>query len=202
MPAVEELLPRFRAADTQVLGISVDSMYCHANWAKSLGGISFPLLQDFEPKGAVAASFGLYLDGHGITDRATVIIDKQGVVRFKESVTPAGKRDIAELAAKCEEIQSAQEKGSWAEPEGAPADAVLYVKSSCGHSVKALLALDNLRIGKRIVIKNISDDPAALEELKSKGGKAQAPCLIHGGTALYEADAIVRLLVDRCAPVC
>ncbi|RMF73724.1 MAG: alkyl hydroperoxide reductase, partial [Acidobacteria bacterium] len=33
MPEVERLLPRFRGAHTQVLGISVDSIYCHANWA-------------------------------------------------------------------------------------------------------------------------------------------------------------------------
>ena len=41
------MLPRFRAAHTQVLGVSVDSVFCHANWAASMGGVSFPLLADF-----------------------------------------------------------------------------------------------------------------------------------------------------------
>ena len=86
---MEQLLPRFRAAHTQVLGISVDSVYCHANWARDLGGISFPLLADFEPKGAVGARYGLYLDGPGIDDRATVIVDATGVVRHASSVTPS-----------------------------------------------------------------------------------------------------------------
>ena len=86
------MVDRFRAADTQVLGISVDSVYSHANWARDLGGVSFPLLSDFEPKGAVAASFGHYLAEPGITDRATVIIDKEGVVRYSVSVTPSGSK--------------------------------------------------------------------------------------------------------------
>jgi alkyl hydroperoxide reductase subunit AhpC len=103
---VEQLLPRFRAAHTQVLGISVDSIYCHANWAKSLGGISFPLLADFHPKGAMAQAYGAYLDGAGITDRATVLIDVNGVVRHASSATPDGRRDIEALAALAETIDA------------------------------------------------------------------------------------------------
>ena len=72
----------FKACDTQVLGVSVDSRFSHENWAKSLGGISFWLLQDFHPKGDMAKKYGVYLEDKGITDRATVIIDKQGVVRY------------------------------------------------------------------------------------------------------------------------
>jgi alkyl hydroperoxide reductase subunit AhpC len=47
-------------------------------------------LQDFHPKGDMAKKYGVYLDDKGITDRATVIIDKQGVVRYAKPVTPAG----------------------------------------------------------------------------------------------------------------
>ena len=97
MPAVEALLERFEAAHTQVLGVSVDSVHCHANWGRDLGGVSFPLLADFHPKGGVAQSYGLYLEDKGITDRATVIIDKTGVVRHASSVTPSGERDIEAL---------------------------------------------------------------------------------------------------------
>jgi len=67
VPETEALISRFHAAHTQVLGISVDSIFCHAGWAQSLGGISFPLLADFNPKGAVAESYGLYLKDAGIT---------------------------------------------------------------------------------------------------------------------------------------
>lgn len=90
-------LARFRAADTQVLGVSIDSVHCHSNWARDLGGVSFPLLADFEPKGAVAKGLGHYLTNAGITDRATVIVDKQGIVRYSVSVTSGGERNIGEL---------------------------------------------------------------------------------------------------------
>ena len=97
-------MDEFKACDTQVMGVSVDSRFCHDNWAKSLGGVSFPLLQDFHPKGEVAKKYGVYLEDKGITDRATVIVDKQGVVRYAASVTPAGERNPKDLLAECQKI--------------------------------------------------------------------------------------------------
>ena len=84
MPSYEADLSRFQDADTQVLGISVDSIPSHIAWAKSLGGITYPLLSDFEPKGAVAKSFGAFRAADGITERALFVIDKQGKVVFKD----------------------------------------------------------------------------------------------------------------------
>lgn len=86
-----------------MLGLSVDSRFCHAAWADSFGGIDFPLLSDFHPKGAVAARYGAWLEDKGITDRATVLVGKDGVVRWSESVTPAGARVPGELLAKAQE---------------------------------------------------------------------------------------------------
>lgn len=86
--------------------MSVDSRYCHDNWAKSMGGVTYPLLADFNPKGEVAKAYGLYLENAGITDRATVIVDKDGIVRHVSSVGPAGKREIADLAGECEKIDA------------------------------------------------------------------------------------------------
>ena len=60
MPAYEADLERFRQYDAQVLGISVDSVPCNAAWAKSLGGLTYDLLSDFEPKGEVARRYGAY----------------------------------------------------------------------------------------------------------------------------------------------
>jgi alkyl hydroperoxide reductase subunit AhpC len=79
------------------LGLSVDSKHCHKGWASTFDGIKFPLLADFHPKGEVAKQYGLWLDGPGITDRATVLIDKDGKVLWSESVTPAGARQPSEL---------------------------------------------------------------------------------------------------------
>ena len=72
-------LSQFNDLEAQVLGISVDSVWAHKAFAKQLD-ISYPLLADFHPKGAVAAKYGLYLEDKGITSRATVVIDEDGTV--------------------------------------------------------------------------------------------------------------------------
>ena len=94
-----------------------------------MGGISFPLLADFHPKGEVATAYDLYLSDKGITDRATVIIDANGIVRHSSSVTPAGKRNIAELAALCESIDQAHGEGlkDFPIPESVPENSELFV---------------------------------------------------------------------------
>ena len=201
MPETEALLSRFGAANTQVLGISIDSVFCHANWAVSLGGISFPLLSDFQPKGAVAASYGLYLEDAGITDRATVIIDAGGTVRHISSVTPAGRRDIGELAALCEKIDAEYDGDKAAVPaEGPfPAGSTLFVKSACGHSLKAMNACKNLHLAGAITIRNVTEDASAKDALVKAGGKDQAPCLVVDGKPTFEADDIVKAMVDAVA---
>jgi len=87
-----------------VLGISIDSKFCHKAWAKSFGGIDFPLLADFHPKGEVAKAFGVWLEDAGICDRATVLVGKDGQVLWSESVTPAGARVPGTLLAKAQEL--------------------------------------------------------------------------------------------------
>jgi glutaredoxin len=66
---------------TQVLGLSVDSEPCLKAWAESLGGIAYPLLSDFYPHGRVAEMFGV-LRPEGYCERAIVVIDKQGIIRY------------------------------------------------------------------------------------------------------------------------
>jgi alkyl hydroperoxide reductase subunit AhpC len=69
-----------------------------------MGGVTYPLLADFHPKGEMAQKYGLYLSDKGITDRATVIVDKTGVVRYANSVTPAGKREPKQLLAEVQKV--------------------------------------------------------------------------------------------------
>jgi len=200
---VERLQARFLQANTQVLGVSVDSVYCHANWGRDLGGISFPLLADFHPKGEVAGRYGLYLPDAGITDRATVIIDAAGVVRHASSVTPSGERDIEALAALCEGVN--REHGQALQPvqkiPGVSNEAALYVKSSCGFSRAALLARDNLHLQQQITVKNVTEDPSAMAQLKQLIGKEQAPCLVLDGKPILESAIIIQQLVSRAAPL-
>ena len=73
----------FERYDAQVLGISVDSVPSHVAFAKSLGGIQqYPLLADFHPKGDVSRKYGVYIDEKGHCERAIVVVDKQGIVRY------------------------------------------------------------------------------------------------------------------------
>ena len=65
---------------TQVLGVSVDSVHCHAAWANGMGGVAFPLLADFEPRGEVGRSYGVWLPEEGVTDRGTLLIGTDGRV--------------------------------------------------------------------------------------------------------------------------
>jgi peroxiredoxin len=83
MPAYEADLDRFRQYDAQVLGISVDSVPSNTAWAKSLGGLTYDLLSDFEPKGEVARAFGAYRP-EGISERALFIVDKEGKIAYKD----------------------------------------------------------------------------------------------------------------------
>ena len=87
MPSYEDDLSRFEAYHTQVLGISVDSIPSHVAWAKSLGGISYPLLADFMPHGAVSEAFGVLRTNaaepaFGAAERSLFVIDREGIVRF------------------------------------------------------------------------------------------------------------------------
>ena len=81
MPSYEEDLSEFERRNTQVLGISTDNVHSNDAWAKSMGGLSYPLLSDFYPHGQVALQYGV-LRPNGITERAIFVVDKQGVIRY------------------------------------------------------------------------------------------------------------------------
>lgn len=96
MQAFEADIAKFASVNTQVLGMSVDSVPCKKAWAESLGVKSFPMLADFWPHGAVAESYGI-LREEGFSERATFIIDKEGVIRYKK-VHPIGELpDLEEI---------------------------------------------------------------------------------------------------------
>ena len=83
MPSYEAESADFERYDAQVLGISVDSVPSHIAFAKSVGGITtYPLLADFHPKGEVSKKYGVWKEDKGISERANLIVDKQGVIRY------------------------------------------------------------------------------------------------------------------------
>ena len=84
----QELLPEFRNFNAELLGISVDGIWSHLAFEKDRN-LHFPLLSDFEPKGAVARQYGVYRDHDGTSERALFVIDRDGVIRWSY-VSPVG----------------------------------------------------------------------------------------------------------------
>ena len=83
-----ELLPEFSEFEAQILGISVDGIWCHLAFSKDRT-LHIPLLADFEPKGAVARSYGVYDEKVGEAERALFVIDPEGIIRWSY-VSPVG----------------------------------------------------------------------------------------------------------------
>ena len=76
-----QLLPEFRERGAELLGLSVDGAWCHKAFAEHRN-LHFPLLSDFEPKGAVARSYGAYREGEGVCERALFVLDENGVIAW------------------------------------------------------------------------------------------------------------------------
>jgi peroxiredoxin len=74
-----EILSEFREYNAEILGISVDGVWCHAAFARDRN-LRFPLLADFEPKGAVARQYGAYREEDGTSERALFVLDGDGII--------------------------------------------------------------------------------------------------------------------------
>ncbi|MEI6432278.1 MAG: redoxin domain-containing protein [bacterium] len=81
MALYNEILSEFHKHQAELLGVSVDGVWCHAAFSTDRK-LHFPLLADFEPKGAVAKTYGVYNESAGLTERALFVIDKEGVIRW------------------------------------------------------------------------------------------------------------------------
>jgi mycoredoxin-dependent peroxiredoxin len=97
-------MQRFEKLEAQVLGLSVDSVWSHKAYAEKMG-IQYPLLADFQPRGAVASKYGVFLEDKGITGRAISIIDRDGKLAWHKNydipVVPA----VDEVAKALEEVK-------------------------------------------------------------------------------------------------
>ncbi|MCL2515279.1 MAG: redoxin domain-containing protein, partial [Microbacteriaceae bacterium] len=84
----------FADAAVELIGVSVDSKWALRAWADA-EGFDFPLLADFWPHGAVAASYGAFLPERGYANRSTFLIDEAGVVRAAFETAPGEARQLA-----------------------------------------------------------------------------------------------------------
>jgi peroxiredoxin len=104
MALYNEILPMFHDYGAQIVGVSVDSTWCHAAFAQHRN-LHFPLLADFEPKGEVARQYGVYDHKDGVAQRALFVLDGEGIIRWSY-VSPIGVNPGAEgILAALEQLQ-------------------------------------------------------------------------------------------------
>jgi peroxiredoxin len=83
-----EALPELQRFHAELMGISVDSVWCHLAFARDRQ-LRFPLLADFEPKGEVARAYHAYRTQDGTSERALFVLDAEGIIRWS-SISPIG----------------------------------------------------------------------------------------------------------------
>ena len=81
MALYNEILPEFKKYGAELVGISVDGVWCHDAFAKDRH-LHFPLASDFEPKGQVARTYGAYRAEEGVCERALFVIDRSGAIAW------------------------------------------------------------------------------------------------------------------------
>ena len=94
-----EMLPTKGAGDVEILGLSVDSLWSHKAFAAQQG-ITYPLLADFHPKGAVAEKYGVYIPEKGLAARTAFIVGRDGKIKDVVANDIPVARDIAKLIEK------------------------------------------------------------------------------------------------------
>src|SRR5262249_18504476 len=107
MALYNEMLSEFQEFGAELLGVSVDGAWCHAAFSQNRK-LHFPLLPDFEPKGAVAKLYGVYRQDEGTSERALFVIDADGVIRWSY-VSPVGVNPGADgILSALEKLQAAK----------------------------------------------------------------------------------------------
>ena len=79
------------------MGISCDHVAAHRASTTPMGGLPYPELSDWHPKGQVTASYGLWNEERGAGTRAVMVVDKSGVIRFMEKYVPGTLPDPNEI---------------------------------------------------------------------------------------------------------
>ncbi len=171
VPELDRLADRFaNEAHTQVVAISTDSHHSHANWAASCGGIAIPILADFSPKGDVSKRYGTWLGTEQTSDRATVLVDARGIVRYASSVGVSGHRNAAAMLALLEEAKRLDAGQHTQVPYQVRDDleGELFVSTGCAHCRTAIaLALDAR--APRVRIRYRETDPDFQTDLYRRG---------------------------------
>jgi peroxiredoxin len=97
MQDLEKHKADFDRREAVALGLSVDSVPCKRAWAEAIGVQQTSLLADFWPHGGVAQAYGIFREKPGSSERAVLVLDREGVVRFKKIYPIKEVPDIGEI---------------------------------------------------------------------------------------------------------
>ncbi|MEW5825307.1 MAG: redoxin domain-containing protein [Candidatus Bipolaricaulota bacterium] len=97
MEALEMNFETFETAGCVALGVSVDPVPSKKAWAESMHVEKTRLLSDFWPHGAAAQAFGIFREGDGFSERAAIVVDADGIVRFVKVYPMKEVPDVGEL---------------------------------------------------------------------------------------------------------
>lgn len=99
MLSLEKNFERFKSLNAVAVGVSIDSVFSKKAWAEAIGVKNTPLLADFWPHGGLAQRLGLFRHNDGFSERANVILDENGKVKFIKVYPILELPDIEEIFA-------------------------------------------------------------------------------------------------------
>ena len=85
-------------------------MASHRAWATALGGLPYPELSDWEPKGQVSRAYGLWNPERGASQRAVLIVDKEGIIRYRRTYSAPNLPDLEEILRQLQQLGKAAPK--------------------------------------------------------------------------------------------
>ena len=202
MPSYELDLFKFEGYNTQVLGISIDHVPCLKAWAESLGGISYPLLSDFWPHGAVADKYGVFRSD-GRSERALFVVDKKGIVRYVDVHDIDDQPDNEEVFKVLRQLEpdaAIADKKQEPKPEPAkagskPRSVTLYCRPGCIDCRLARRFLE--RSGVAYTDVNVRAEPEAEARVREwTGGPLISPVFDIDGTIVidFKRSELIKVL--------
>ena len=93
-----------------MLGVSCDHVASHRAWATALGGLPYPELSDWEPKGQMSRAYGLWNAERGASQRAVLIIDKDGIIRYRRTYSAPNLPDMEEILGELQRLEASSPK--------------------------------------------------------------------------------------------
>lgn len=181
MPFLSALRDQFwKDADTLPVVIDVDNGPSNREWVRHHKIANLHVLSDFWPHGAVSESYGAWIPTDGLSDRASVIVAKDGVVRYAESVGKFGKRSVPALLdiARAIDGRVPLTKKSAKMPVDIP---VLFTMSGCPYCTEVANMVREHALSDRIVVRSVDTDPDALRILNKVNSQGSVPTLFYNG---------------------